>query len=120
MRWLLAIQALVEPGRAQALAWGDNVSGQCNVPVLPTGMTYLDVAAGRAHSAALRSDGWIMAWTYANSYGQVAVPVLPPGLLYVEVSAGGRFTAGRRSDGSVVAGAGTTTANATCRRFRRA
>ena len=28
------------------VAWGDNAYGQCNVPALPAGLTYVEVAAG--------------------------------------------------------------------------
>ena len=28
------------------VAWGDNADGQCNVPALPAGLTYVEVAAG--------------------------------------------------------------------------
>src|SRR5439155_6135608 len=71
-----------------AVAWGDNTYGQCNVPALPPGLTYVEVSAGAQHSAARRSDGSIVAWGN-NSSGQCNVPALPPGLTYVEVSAGG-------------------------------
>ena len=37
-----------------AIAWGDNSSGQTNVPALPSGVTYTAVAGGFEHSLALR------------------------------------------------------------------
>jgi hypothetical protein len=84
------------------VAWGRNNYGQCNVPALPPGLTYVDVAAGDWHSVARRSDGSVVAWG-DNGNGQCNVPALPPGLSYVEVAAGSAHTVARRSDGSVVA-----------------
>jgi hypothetical protein len=90
-----------------SVAWGNNNYGQCNLPVLPPGLTYVELAAGGYHTVARRSDGSVMAWG-DNSSGQCNVPALPPGLTYVEVAAGGAagygsYTLARRSDGSVVA-----------------
>ena len=87
---------------ARVVAWGDNCYGQCNVPALPAGLTYVEVAAGVAHTVARRSDGSVVAWG-DNSSGQCNVPALPAGLTYVEVAAGDDHTVARRSDGSVVA-----------------
>ena len=84
------------------VAWGDNDYGQCNVPALPAGLTYVEVAAGDCHTVARRSDGSVVAWG-CNGDGQCNVPALPAGLTYVEVAAGGCHTVARRSDGSVVA-----------------
>ena len=85
------------------VAWGDNGFGQCNVPALPVGLTYVEVAAGGQHTVARRSDGSVVAWG-DNDFGQCNVPALPAGLTYVEVAAGGCWhTVARRSDGSVVA-----------------
>ena len=44
--------------------------GQCNVPALPGGLTYVEVAAGDGHTVARRSDGSVVAWG-GNSYGPV-------------------------------------------------
>jgi hypothetical protein len=84
------------------VAWGDNIGGQGDVPVLPAGLTYVEVAAGGWHTVARRSDGSVVAWG-DNIGGQCDVPVLPAGLSYVEVTAGSGHTVARRSDGSVVA-----------------
>ena len=84
------------------MAWGDNANGQCNVPSIPIGLTYVEVSAGRAHTVARFSDGSAVAWG-DNSYGQCNVPALPSGLSYIEISAGGYHTVARRSDSSVVA-----------------
>src|SRR6188472_2589098 len=75
------------------VAWGDNNYGQCNVPTLPAGLTYIGAAAGAAHTVALRSDGSIIVWgsDYIPS-GILNVPALPAGLTYVEVAAGAQHT----------------------------
>ena len=88
-------------GDGSIVAWGDNLHGQCNVPVLPPGLSYVEVAAGGVHTVARRSDGSVVAWG-ANTHGQCNVQALPPGLSYVEVAAASH-TVARRSDGSVVA-----------------
>jgi large repetitive protein len=79
-----------------------NLAGQCQVPALSPGLTYVEVAAGLFHTAALRSDGSIVCWG-ADNYGQSNVVALPPGLTYVGVAAGARHTVGRRSDGTLAA-----------------
>ena len=92
------------------VAWGGNSSGQCDVPALPPGLTYVGISAGGAPSTssidglslALRSDGSVVAWGN-NTYGQLNVPPLPPGLTYVEVAAGPHHALARRSDGTVMA-----------------
>jgi len=84
------------------VAWGDNHFGQCVVPALAAGATYVEMDAGEWHSVARRGDGTVVAWGQ-DTYGQLQVPALPPGLSYVEIAAGGWHTLARRSDGSVVA-----------------
>jgi alpha-tubulin suppressor-like RCC1 family protein len=69
------------------VAWGQNLHGQTNVPALPPGLNYTQVAAGSGHTVALRSDGSVVAWG-DNFYGQTNVPVLPLGLSYTQVAAG--------------------------------
>src|SRR4030095_7826128 len=43
------------------VAWGDNLYGQCNVPVLPAGLSYVEIEAGFGHLVARRSDGSVVA-----------------------------------------------------------
>ena len=76
------------------VAWGYNDYGQCNVPALPAGLTYVEIAAGDDHTVARRSDGSVVAWG-DNTYGQCNVPALPAGLTYVEVAAGDTHTVAR-------------------------
>ena len=89
-------------GDGSISAWGSNGYGQCNVPVLPAGLVYIQVDAGKTFTVARRSDGSVMAWG-ENGNGQCNVSPLPPGLAYVEVAGGDWHTVARRSDGSVVA-----------------
>src|SRR5262249_58206945 len=77
------------------VAWGDHTYGQCTVPVLPTGLSYVKVAAGWYHTVARRSNGSVVVWG-DNTYGQCTVPDLPTGLSYVEVVAGGDHHGARR------------------------
>src|SRR5262245_22261322 len=45
------------------VAWGDNTYGQCNVPPLPAGLTYVEVAAAGYYVVlARRSDGSVIGW----------------------------------------------------------
>ena len=59
-----------------AAAFGDNDSGQCNIPALPEGVTYTQAAAGGVHTVLLKSDGTAAAFG-SNIYGQCNIPVLP-------------------------------------------
>ena len=81
-------------------AWGYNENGKCEVPALPPGLTYVEVAAGRRHSLARRSDGSVVAWC-SNANLQCDVPVLPRGLTYTRICAGAIHSVAIRSDGSV-------------------
>jgi alpha-tubulin suppressor-like RCC1 family protein len=53
------------------VAWGNNSSGQANVP--PGLSDVVAIAAGDQHSVALKSDGSLVAWG-ANAAGQGVVP----------------------------------------------
>src|SRR5204863_506178 len=76
------------------IAWGDNLYGQCTVPALPPGLTYVEIAGGGDHTLARRSDGSVVAWG-CNGCGQCNVPALPPGLTYVEIAGGAEHTIAR-------------------------
>jgi|GEM_PF-1772891 len=57
---------VIDPGPTQVRAWGAGASGQTNVPLDLNNA--LAVAAGRAHSVALRVDGKMALWGEASSY----------------------------------------------------
>ena len=58
-----------EPGTV--VAWGDDSSGQTNVPAGLSGV--VAISAGYAHSLALKSDGTVVAWGW-DSQGATDVP----------------------------------------------
>ena len=94
---------LVRASDGSLRAFGRTLEGQCNVPTLPAGTTWVEADAG-AHFFSLgrRSDGVVVGWG-DNSSGQCNVPALPAGLTYVQVAAGNRHALALRSDGEVVA-----------------
>jgi hypothetical protein len=79
-------------------AWGDNSSGQLNVP---PGLTNIAaIAAGGSHSLVLRTNGIVVAWG-DNTYGQTNVP--PDLTNALTITAGESFSAAIRSDNTVTA-----------------
>jgi len=89
------------------VAWGDNDSGQCDVPapnadfVAVSGGGYVDVMGMYSgHSLGLKSDGTIVAWG-RNYESQCDVPA--PNADFVAVSGGGVHSLGLKSDGTTVA-----------------
>jgi len=99
------VLGLWTPGFAplDAVAWGNNNSGQASVPTPPAGLTYTAVAAGQWHSLALRSDGVIVGWGRNDAgLGQLNIPALPAGLRYTAVASGENHGFGLRSDGTLV------------------
>lgn len=67
--------------------WGADYSqtGNLNVPALPPGLVYTDIASGNKTSCALRSDGNVVAWG-DNTNGASNVPSLPSGMIYIDVA----------------------------------
>ena len=91
---------LARRANGTAVAWGDNRWGQCNVPALPLGVTYVELDGARQHSLALRSDGSVIAWG-DNVYGQIDVPLLPPGVTFTKIRCGASFSLALGSDGLI-------------------
>jgi hypothetical protein len=80
------------------IAWGAQSNGVCDVPALPVGLTYVDVAAKQYHSVALRSNGTVIRW----GWQVLDEPPIPAGLTCVQVAAGGYADVGRLNDGSII------------------
>ncbi|CAK0885031.1 unnamed protein product, partial [Prorocentrum cordatum] len=85
-----------------AVARGDNMHGQCDLPALAAGQAYTHVAAGMSHTVLLRSDGTAVACG-SNRYGQCSLPAPGAGQTYTRVAAGACYTVLLRSDGAAVA-----------------
>lgn len=83
---------------AGVIAWGEgDWDGQLDVPA--NLMNVVAVAAGGAHSLALKADGTVVAWGLNDRY-QAQVP---PGLSgVVGIAAGGDFSLALKEDGTVV------------------
>jgi alpha-tubulin suppressor-like RCC1 family protein len=98
--WFL-FSSVLSPTRIYAdgeiIAWGDNSSGQCNVPEPNT--DFKAIASGHDHSLGLKSDGSVVAWG-KNDYGQCNVPL--PNTGFIAVAAGYYHSLALKSDGSIV------------------
>ena len=71
-----------------AVAFGGNTSGQCNLPPLDDGISYTQVSARAMHTVLLRSDGRAVAFG-GDTAGQCKLPTPDPGTWYVaDVSVG--------------------------------
>ena len=111
----------VTPAVSRVVAsWGDNTSGQLGDGTtvllrtlyrdIAAGSDVVQVAAGRTHNLALRSDGTVSAWGI-NEHGELGdgtttdrfTPVQARGLTGVmtQVAAGEEFSLALRSDGTV-------------------
>eukprot|EP00434_Breviolum_minutum_P005938 symbB.v1.2.005236.t1/scaffold302.1/size234775/5 len=86
----------------QAVAFGKNDFGQCNIPPLPDKVSYTQVSAGGSHTVLLRSDGQAVACG-KNNFGQCDIEKLPNEMFYTQVSAGKSHTVLLRSDGEALA-----------------
>jgi hypothetical protein len=76
------------------VAWGLNDSGQCNVPALPPGTSYVEIEAGCTQTVLRRSDGAVLA--FGDSYdGQLNVPPLPPRFAFGSITTKGPLTIAR-------------------------
>ena len=85
-----------------ALAFGSNDFGQCDVPELPLGLQYVDAAVAYRHTVLVRSDGEALAFGLKGR-GQCDVPELPLGMQYVVAAARDSHTVLIRSGGDALA-----------------
>jgi hypothetical protein len=94
--------------QAPVLGWGDNGNGQTTIPA---GLgNAVAIAAGYAHSLALRSDGTVLGWGDTN-FGQTTIPA---GLSsVVAIAGGGYYSLALRSDGTVLGWGDTNFGQAT-------
>jgi len=96
--WLLALAPVVAGAQGFAVvAWGENDSGQVNVPLYLTNA--VAVAGGVDHSVALRTDGTVIAWG-GNNLGQTNVPLEATNV--TGLAAGYHHTLALRGDGTVI------------------
>ena len=95
----------------KVFGWGDNSSGQTNVPATLTNA--IAVAGGWLHSLALKADGTVVAWgagtTRTGTYPEYGQAIVPAGLTnIVAVACGDTHSFALRADGTLVAwGAGS-------------
>ncbi len=90
--------------RGNVRAWGDNSSGQTNVPVGLTGV--IAIAAGYSFSVALKADGTVVVWGLVDN--------VPAGLSGVTaIAAGNSHAVALKSDGTVVAWGGNANGQTT-------
>ncbi len=82
------------------VAWGDDSSGQCDVPAsLQACEDAVAIAAGGYHSLAIRLNGTVVAWG-SDDYGQADVPAGLAGVIALaagtwhSVAAAGRWHSG--------------------------
>ena len=87
----------------QVIAFGFNSNGECNVPVLPEGLTYAQAAAGGTFTLLLRSDGVAMTCG-GKGTDRVPIPKNEREVTYTQGAAGLRHWVLLRSDGRAVAG----------------
>ena len=85
------------PPGALVIGWGKNDSGQTAIP--PDLGEVVAIAAGNAHSLALRCDGTVVAWG-GNDAGQCDVPENLTGI--VAIGAGDRHSLAVTADGHVI------------------
>src|SRR5437016_9615796 len=100
------------------MAWGDNTSGQTNVPIGLSNVAAIAAGGlagvgGTGHSLALRSNGTVVAWG-DDSHGQCQ---LPAGLTNVVAIAAGAFhSLALKADGRIAAWGNNKIGRASCRK----
>ena len=82
--------------------------GNCRIPPLDEGISYVQVSAGTSHIVLLRSDGQAVACRCVRYQSErddpcCKIPPLEEGISYTQVSAGSDLTVLLRSDGQAVA-----------------
>jgi len=87
---------------ATVAAFGENLDGQCDIPALAEGATYIEIAGGGDHTVLLVGDGTAIACG-RNEDGQCNIPALAEGVTYTQISAGSDHTLLLLSDGTAVA-----------------
>jgi hypothetical protein len=98
-----AIAVDVLPCGYEIIAWAiDPTKGDKygQVSDVPEGSDFIDVAAGKWHCLALRSDGSIEAWGRKDEYGEVSGK--PSGNDFIAIAAGSYHSLALKSDGSIV------------------
>ena len=84
------------------VACGANDAGQCDIPELPSGLSYTQVSAGAEFTALLRCDGNVVVCGSGNGC-VFEIPPLSAGLFYVRIAAGDCHLVLLRSDGKLLA-----------------
>jgi len=95
-----AIAVYIIPYGYEIIAWGDPDIGDKygQISNVPDGNHFIDVAAGKRHCLALKSDGSLVAWGY-NKYGECNIPA---GTDYTAIAAGTNHSLALKSDSSIV------------------
>ncbi len=94
----MAFYILAKPSKTMTVGFGDDDSGQCDVPY---GLTNaLEVACGGVHSLALKNDGTVVAWG-SGTFGQTNVPMNLVGVIMI--SAGWYHSVALLTNGMVTA-----------------
>lgn len=94
----LVASGAVRAQEGSIIAWGNNESGQCDVP--EPNADFVAVAGYWQHNLGLRVDGSIAAWGN-NEYGQCNVP--EPNAEFAAIAAGYMHSLGLKSNGTIVA-----------------
>jgi len=93
----------ITEGHGTTVTCGEITEGICDIPALPDGVTYVQLACALSHIVLIRSDGNAVACGN-NSSGCCNIPALIDGVAYTHVaSIGSGHTVFLTSDGNAVA-----------------